>query len=87
MIKIVGLPNEATKKFNIFGIDFSIAYAKLWQSHRLVPAERLGWVTFTKDIFYHKDSAKMYDTITYRLILWRLKFEVKTITRSSYAFS
>ena len=83
MIKIIGLPTSHTKKLNLLGIDFSVAYAKQWQ----VLESPKGVVPFTRNIFYVFNSNVEYDTITYRLILWRLKFEVKTITRSSYAFS
>jgi len=77
MVKIVGVPSERTKKFNIFGVDFSVAYAKLWQTHKLVPVTKFSWVTYTKNIFYHRDSEQKHGTLTYRLILWRLKVEIK----------
>ena len=87
MIKIIGLPSESVKKFNLFGVDFSIAYAKLWQSHRLVPVDKLVWVTGTKNIFYSFDSEEKYATITHRLILWRFKLEVKTIVQRHMVYA
>lgn len=87
MIKIIGLPTSHTRKLNLLGIDFSVAYAKLWQSQRLVHVDKLAWVAMTKDIFYSSETEEKYATITHRLILWRFKLEVKTIVQHQMAYA
>lgn len=79
MIKIIPLTKERIKKLNIFGADVSIGFAKYAFEKATLRAcytTGIGW--HGQPINFLFDSTEENEIITTRLILWRVKIEIKT---------
>ena len=87
MLRIIALTKERIKKFNIFGCDVSIGFAKYAfrpATSKLSYTTGVGWHSLP--INYHYDHTEENGIITTRLILWRFKLEVKSAVEYCYAF-
>jgi hypothetical protein len=85
MIKIIPLTKERIKKFNIFGCDVSIGFAKygeVLRTNKIFPN-----FYHTKNIYYLCDHEELDGVITHRLILWRVKINVKTVVKYDFKFA
>ena len=88
MIKIIPLTKERIKKFNIFGADVSIGFAKYAFEKAMLRkyyTTGVGWHSQPINFFF--DSTEENEIITTRLILWRLKIEVKTVVQYDFKFA
>jgi hypothetical protein len=86
MIKIIPLTKERMKKFNIFGADVSIGFAKYAVFKGLKSLAPNTYQQITKEVNYLYDHEELDGIITHRLILWRFKLEVKSLVTYCYAF-
>lgn len=88
MIKIIPLTKERIKKLNIFGADVSIGFAKYAFGRVILRAcctTGIGW--HSQPINFLFDSTEENEIITTRLILWRVKIEVKTVVQYDFKFA
>lgn len=86
MKKIQHKTKSTVKKFNLFGVNFSAGIADGWQLSRL-KAVNGGWMTFTQDINFYKDKEEKSGIITYRLILWKIKLEMKMLVERNFVYA
>ena len=87
-MEIIPITKERIKKLNILGADVSIGFAKYAFRKAITKATyttEVGWHSTTINYFY--DCTEMDAILTYRLILWRLKLEVKTVVEYQYNFA
>jgi hypothetical protein len=88
MLKIIPLTKERIKKVNILGADVSIGFAKYAFEKAMLRAcytTGVGW--HSQPITYLYDHEELDGIITHRLILWRVKIEVKTVVEYDYSFA
>ena len=87
MIRVIPLTKEHLKKFNLFGVDISLGFAKYaigitrWkfgQQQDIVSSKRVNY------LFDHNTENGI---ITHRLILWMFKIEVKGVVECEYSFT
>lgn len=86
MIKIIALTKERIKKTNIFGADVSIGFADYAEVTHIVSA-KMPPVNVIKRVVYLINSTEENGIITTRLILWRVKIEVKTAVEYDFKFA
>lgn len=87
MIKIIPTTKEQIKKFNMFGADVSIGFAKYAIFKGLKSLAPNTWQQITQDINYLIDHNEEDGIITHRFILWRFKLEVKSVVHYDYSFT
>jgi hypothetical protein len=88
MIKITPLTKERIKKFNVFGADVSIGFAKyVLEKATLRACYTIGVGWHSQPINYLYDHEELDGIITHRFILWRVKIEVKTAIEYTYSFT
>jgi hypothetical protein len=88
MIKIIPLTKERVRKFNILGCGVSLGFAKYAFEKAMLRAyytTGVGW--HSQPINYLYDREELGGIITHRLILWRVKIEVKTVVQYDYSFT
>jgi hypothetical protein len=88
MTKIIPLTKERIKKFNVFGCDVSVSFAKYAFKKATLRAcytTGVGW--HSQPINYHHDHEELDGIITHRFILWRVKIDVKTVVQYDYSFT
>ena len=85
MTKIIALTKERIKKTSIFGADVSIGFAAYAEVTHIVSA-KMPPVNVIKRVVYLINSTEENGIITTRLILWRLKIEIKTVAEYDFKF-
>lgn len=86
MIKIIPTTKERIKKFNLFGCDVSIGFAKYAEVTHTIKAKNIE-ADIIKEINYLIDHNEEDGIITHRFILWRVKIEVKSVVHYDYSFT
>lgn len=86
MIKIIPTTRELIRKFNLFGCDVSIGFAKYVEVTHTIKTKNIE-ADIIKDINYLIDHNEEDGIITHRFILWRFKIEVKSVVHYDYSFT
>jgi hypothetical protein len=87
MIKIIPITKERMKKFNVFGAAVSVGFAKYAMDKGLKQLEPFTWQLTYKRVNYLYDHEELDGVITHRLILWRVKIEVKSMVKYDFKFA
>jgi hypothetical protein len=84
MIKIIPLTKERIKKFNLLGCDMSIGFAKYASEYQNVYDGSRMYEEYIEPVNYLYDNEEIDGIITHRVILWRVKIEVKTVVEYDF---
>jgi hypothetical protein len=87
MLKIIPITKERIKKFNILGADVSLGFAAYVTTGDTPYSNAVGSDYYFRDINYLYDHEELDGIITHRLILWRVKIEVKSAVHYDYSFA
>jgi hypothetical protein len=87
MLNIIPITKERIKKFNILGADISIGFAKYTFEYENVYDGGKIRVVYIEPVNYLYDHNEEGGIITHRLILWRVKIEVKSMVHYDYSFT
>jgi hypothetical protein len=87
MFNIIPITKERIKKFNILGADISIGFAKYAFEYQNVYNGSRMYEEYIEPVNYLYDHNEEGGIITYRLILWRVKIEVKSMVHYDYSFA
>jgi hypothetical protein len=88
MLNVIPITKERIKKFNILGADVSIGFAKYafrTATYKANYTTGIGW--HSPIINYLFDNYEEDGIITHRLILWRVKIEVKSMVHYDCSFA
>lgn len=86
MKKIQHKTKSTVKKFNLFGVDFSVGIADQWQFSQL-RAVSGGWLTFTQDVNFYRDKEEKNGIITHRFVIWKIKLEMKILVERNFVYA
>ena len=87
MIKIIPTTKEYLKKFNLFGVDISIGFAKYAVDKGLRNTTPNTYQRFVEDVNYLIDNNEEDGVITHRFILWRVKVEIKSVVKEDFIYA
>lgn len=87
MFKVIPLGKEYIKKFNLFGADISLGFAKYGTAITRWLYVNQDDIISSKRINYLFDHNTENGIITHRLILWMFKVEVKSVVEYDMVFT
>lgn len=82
MKRVVDVTMGKTRRFNLLGIDFSCAIGTFCEFYNESSVTRIGDV-----VNYEFDKYECNGFITYRLILWKIKLEMKMLVERNFVFA
>lgn len=82
MKRVVDVTMGKTRRFNLFGIDFSVAIGTFHEFYQEKSQTVIGDV-----VNYEFDKYECNGFITYRLILLKIKLEMKMLVERNFVYA